>query len=343
MASMHLMSLRWDLLDLTPVAEEKLSVRLANPDVRKDVFIAIDSSRKRYVLVAIPHGEPCELSERISVGIAVRVVDMKVDDGEIRNFVEVICLDPQGHAALDVAVTEISEALNSGASIGCVRIVQNVLEKWRRFWAGAKQDLLSREQQIGLFGELWFLLNWLIPSIGFSKSIDMWRGPLGARNDFEILGVGIEVKTSSKESASHVINGVDQLLEPAGGSLFLFSLVVREEGSGKESLPDLVNKVRSFLNDDLLMLSRFESLLYGAGYDSVCEFEYRKLSLRIRSEELFRVAEGFPRITATSFIGGVPAGVGSVKYDLNLAGAAKWRVANNPASAKTLLVDFLEK
>lgn len=339
---MYLISHRWDLLDLTPVSEERLAVRLADPDIRKDVFIAMDSSRKRYVLVAIPFGEPCELSERISVGIAIRVVEMKVDNGVKKNFVEVICLDPQGYAALDVVISEISEALNSGASIGCVRVVQNVLEKWRRFWAGAKQDLLTKEQQIGLFGELWFMLHWLMPSIGFSKAIEMWRGPLGARNDFEKLKVGVEVKTSSKESASHMINGIDQLLEPTGGSLFLFSLVVREEGSGKESLPDVVRKIRDFLNEDLIILTKFESLLYGAGYDELYEFEYGKLLLRIRSEELYRVLEGFPRITAESFIEGVPVGVGSVKYELFLGSAIGWRIATNSVSAKPLLIDFLE-
>ena len=41
-------------------------------------------------------------------------------------------------------------------------LVQNVLAKWRRFWSGVSQSALSREQQLGLFGELWFMPEILI-------------------------------------------------------------------------------------------------------------------------------------------------------------------------------------
>ncbi|MBZ9784272.1 PD-(D/E)XK motif protein, partial [Pseudomonas sp. REP124] len=242
---------RWDLLENVTVIGERLAVRLALPDIRKDIFIAVDVSRRRHVLVTIPYGEPCELDERVSVGIAVRTVEMKTSDGQLCSFIEIACLDPQGYPALDVVINEIAEALQSGASIGCVRVVQNVLAKWRRFWSGVKTDVLSREQQIGLFGELWFLQYWLVPSVGLSRSIDMWRGPLGARNDFESQGVGIEIKTSSKVNGVHIINGVEQLLEPIDGVLFLFSLIVREEASSKVSLPNLIEFIRMNLKEDL--------------------------------------------------------------------------------------------
>lgn len=334
-------SLRWDLLDLTPVAGERLAVRLAIPDVRNDVFIGTDAARTRYGLVAIPNGEPCELAERISIGIAVRSVQMSVSADELCNFVEIACLDAQGHAALDVVINEIVEALDSGASIGCVRVVQNVLAKWRRFWSGARQELLSREQQLGLFGELWFLKCWLAPSIGISKSMDMWRGPMGARNDFEFEGVGIEVKTSSRESGAHVVNGVEQLLEPINGALLLFSLVVREETSGKESLPNLIDGITQMLDSDLSSLARFESLLYAYGYDEKHALDYKKFVLRVRSEELYRVVNGFPRIIPSSFLQGVPVGVSSVRYELSLDSASRWCVAKKPEAAKLLLQDFL--
>ena len=187
------------------------------PGRRDDVLIAVDAAHRRHVLVRIPPGEPCDLAERTSRGIAVQTVEMNIGAGQLSNFVEVVCLEPQGHPALDIVVEELVSSLEAGASTGRVRLVQNVLAKWRRFWSGVNQGLLSTEQQLGLFGELWFLSRWLGPSVGMQKAVQMWRGPVHARNDFELPGVGIEVKTTGRVDAAYIIHGLEQLLEPVGG------------------------------------------------------------------------------------------------------------------------------
>lgn len=334
-------SLRWDLVERQAPIGERLTVRLAAPDERDDVFIAIDDARRRYVLLAIPYGEPHELSERISRGISLQTVEMKVGGGQTDFFIEVACLEANGHAAFDVVIGEFIQALSAGASIGRVRLVQNVLAKWRRFWSGVNQGLLSREQQLGLFGELWFISRWLTPSIGTSKGVELWRGPAGARNDFETTGLGIEVKTTGRLDSVHVIHGVEQLLEPSGGALLLFCLSVREEASGGENLSDLVQEVRAMLAEDFEALSRFESMLYAYGYEDSHASEYSKLALRVRSEGLYRVQPSFPRLIPASFAGGVPAGIGNVTYELRVESAAPWLVATTPTAARALLNDFI--
>lgn len=332
--------LRWDLLEAQVPTGERLTARLAAPSVRDDVFIAVDEARRRYVLVGIPNGEPHELVERTSRGIAVQTVEMKVGGGRLASFVEIACLETKGHAALDVVVAELVEALTAGASIGRVRLVQSVLAKWRRFWSGINHGLLSKEQQLGLFGELWFLSRWLSPSIGPRKAVQMWRGPIGARNDFEVSGLGVEVKTSGQLDSVHVIHGLEQLLEPLGGALLLYCLSVSDESSGVESLPDVVKAMRGCLAEDYATLSQFDSMLYASGYEDQHATEYGKLLLRIRSESLFRVTAGFPRLVPESISGGLPQGVGSVTYELRLDAAAPWMLAATPAAASTLLVDF---
>jgi hypothetical protein len=332
--------LRWDLLEITPPSGERLVARLAMPNRRSDVFIAVDSIRRRHVLVAIPHGEPCELAERTSIGIAVQAVEMNVGEGQFGNFVEIACLDSQGHAALDVVIGELVDALQAGASIGRVRLVQNVLAKWRRFWSGVRQGLLSREQQLGLFGELWFLHHWLVPSVGLVKAVQMWRGPLGARNDFEARALGIEVKTTSRLDGSHIINGLEQLLEPPGGALLFFTLTVRDEASGNQTLASIVDAFRGLLADDYSTILQFESTLYASGYDERHASEYNKLVLRIREEGLYRVTGDFPRLIPESLSLGLPRGVGAVSYELRLDGAASWLLARTPVIGAALLQDF---
>lgn len=327
-------------MEAQPPGGERLTVRTALPGNHDDVLIALDAARRRYVLVRIPTGEPSELAERTSRGIAVQTVEMRVDGERTENFVEIACLESQGHAALDTIAVELVEALVAGASIGRVRLVQNVLAKWRRFWSGVNQGVLSKEQQLGLFGELWFLSRWLCPSVGAAKALQMWRGPTGSRNDFEVQGMGIEVKTTGRMDAAHVIHGLDQLLEPQGGVLFLYSLSVRDEASGTDCLPNLVNEMRGRLADDFQALLQFDASVYAAGYDDRLASEYARLVLRIRDESLYRVTDGFPRLVPASLIGGLPAGLSAVDYELNLDAAAAWLLAKAPAAAAKLLADF---
>lgn len=144
----------------------------------------------------------------------------------------------------------------------------------------------------------------------------MWRGPVGARNDFELPGLAIEAKTSGKLDGSHQIHGLEQLLEPVGGVLLLFSLMVRDEAGGVESLPRVVCELRESLSKDHVLLAQFESMLLASGYEDAHAPEYEKVKLRIRDQGLYRVAPEFPRLVPGSIVEGVPAGVSNVTYDM---------------------------
>ena len=338
------MGMRWELLESQPPSGSRFTVRLAMPSRSSEVFIAVDAARRRYVLVRIPDGEPCSISERTSRGIAVQTVEMTIDDsGKVGVFVEVACLEQSGYAALDIVTLELVDALLAGASIGRVRLVQSVLTKWRRFWSGVAQSLLSREQHLGLFGELWFLARWLLPSVGAECAVGMWRGPVGARNDFEYPGWAIEVKTSGKLDGSHQINGLEQLLEPPGIELLLFSLLVRDEASGVETLPEVIREVRGALTGDHVVLSQFEAMLAAAGFDDAHAAEYDKVKLRIRGQGLYRLAEGFPRLVPTSIPSGLPPGVSNVTYELRLDAAGQWLIGESPSAGEAVLKELSGK
>lgn len=329
--------LHWDLLEAQPPIGERLTVRTALAGRHPDVLIALDVSKRRHVLVELPEGELGEVAERISRGIAVQTVELRPGSEGIKRFIEIVCLDSQGHAALDTIAVELIEALEAGASIGRVRLVQNVLAKWRRFWSANAQGMLSKQEQLGLFGELWFLNRWLVPAMGVSAAVAMWRGPAGARNDFEAPRLAIEVKTTGRVDGAHVIHGLDQLLEPPDGQLMLFSLLVRDEASGTESLPAQVAEARELIADDYALQSQFDALIYAAGYDDRHAAEYAKLVLRIRDTGLYKVADGFPRLVPSSLVGGMPVGVGVVEYELRLDGARMWLLAAVPSAVPDLL------
>jgi hypothetical protein len=332
--------IRWDLIQGHLPEGSRLTVRLALKGGPKDVLIGIDALQRRHILIQIPLLEPIDLSDRGTKGIALHTVEMKIDNGGYANFIDVACLESHGHAAMDIILFEIVEALKSGASIDRISLVKNIVGKWRRFWSGVNPALLSRDQQIGLFGELWFLKNWLGPSIGISAAVQAWRGSLGVRHDFEASLVAVEVKTSSLLDIVHCIHGIEQLVEPVGGTLFLMSIGVRDEASATDTLTDLVKSIRELLTNEYEALSHFDSFLYSTGYSDELGVEYAKLKLRMRSEELYRVTPGFPRIVPSSLCEVLPPAITAVAYQLSLAGALQWRVADNPESARLLLSDF---
>lgn len=161
--------------------------------------------------------------------------------------------------------------------------------------------------------------------------MERWRGPFGARHDFEWKGYSVEVKeTTSTRGAIHRINGIDQLVPPSDGELFLFSLRLREEGGASNNLPTLVDSCRQQLAEHDDTSCRFESALVQLGYSSAHEEEYGCVRLRVAGQGVYAVRDDFPRLTASQLSSGVPAGVERVDYEINLAGFERLLVAERP-------------
>jgi hypothetical protein len=185
---------------------------------------------------------------------------------------------------------------------------------------------LRPEQVRGLFGELWFLLVWLLPH--GSAMVEHWVGPTGARDDFQWPGVAVEVKaTVSIRGHIHRINGIDQLDPPEGGSLRLFSLRMRDEPASANSLVSLQAGITVALAEAPEQLDLFESRLAAAGYSPAHADRYDEMRFRVVSERLYRVDDHFPRLSAASFVADVPRGVERVEYEINLEGFPELLVA----------------
>lgn len=330
--------LRWDLLDGQMPTGERLLVRLAAPQFCRDVYIAVDASGGRYLLVELPVEERAQVAERASRGIAVRTVELSVGVGQqsLSRFLEIACLDDEGRAALDTIADDVIQRLRATPNASRGKAVREVLAKWRRFW-GATARRLSREQVLGLVGELWFLNFWLAPAAGPVKAVAMWRGPFGARNDFESHSLAIEVKASARTDGVHMIHGIEQLLEPPAGSLYLFSLFVREEASATVTLPGLVATTMGLVSKNAELTAQLENALYACGYDSRDDEEYLRMAVRIREQRLYKIQPGFPRLVPQSLSGALPPGVGNISYELQVAAAASWMVADEPTSGRAFL------
>jgi len=318
----------WTRLVNEPVHGEALWARRAAPNTSDRLVAAIDVEGQRHLLVLLLDGEG-ELQDQQSRGISVVTRELAVPNHEPGRYLDVMCHDAAGHEAFDLIGGEIAERL-AAAHEKAPEVVARVLAKWRRFWGQLPKQVLSKEEQLGLFAELWFLAMWLAPHMSEIEAVNGWRGPTGTRHDFELSGQAVEVKaTTSTRGRIHHIHGLDQLVPPEQGKLFFFSLCLREEGSATNSLPSVIAICRAALESDPDALDRLESLLALAGYSPVHDDEYTKLRLRVAEEGLFCVKDDFPRVTSASFATSVPAGVERVEYEINLAACGHLLIATS--------------
>ena len=306
---------------------ESLWARHAVPEITTRIVAALDVDSRRHLLVLL-QGDEEGLEDCHSRGLNVTTRELVMPKHDPGRYLDITCQDTAGYDAFDLVGGEIADRLAIGSESSS-EIIGRVLSKWRRFWGQASKQVLSYNEQLGLFAELWFLSVWLIPTVGTTAALDGWRGPRGSRHDFEWPSRSVEVKaTTSLRGKIHHVNGLDQLAAPGHGELLFFSLRLRDEGGATNTLPAVVAKCRSAFATDPEALSKFEDALVGAGYLIAHEGEYAQVRLRIVEEGLFRVTHDFPKLTSLSFPRGLPAGVERVEYEINLEAYTHLRIAS---------------
>jgi Putative PD-(D/E)XK family member, (DUF4420) len=310
-----------------PESGQLRGVRVAGMPPRMPVYVAIDASRRRQLLVALL-AETTPLKSSATRGLEVKTDELRIGDSPPARYIQLTCLHPSHHSTFTALGANIVAALQADPSDPKAAVAR-CLERWRSFWA-IDPCGLSREEALGLFGELWFLLRWT-GSLS-AAHIARWQGPLGARHDFQWSSGSVEVKTAASGISSapvHAITSLDQLAPPEVGQLYLFSLHVADDALSTNSLPFLVGQINTLLAPDAEALDLFSERLAKAGYNPAEASRYVR-PLRILSEELYRVDESFPRLTENSFGAGLPAGIGDIRYSLSMAACADWRIATAP-------------
>jgi hypothetical protein len=327
----------WSRLDASRAWGERLVAFRGTGECSDAVLAAIDSGGHRHILVRLGD-RSLSLDDRSTRGLEVSTRMLVLDGGTTDRFIDLRCMEVDGHAVFDRMGGDIADRLGSGATQPA-SVVRDVLESWRRFWSSAPSSALNTSEQIGLFGELWFLYSWMSSAIGLDASVIAWRGPRGARNDFELPKVAWEVKTTISASASvHQVAGLDQLDCAPDSELFMLSLRLREDAGASNSLPSLIKLIREALDRSRGPMAHFEETLRSARYSSAHE-EYYDRTFRVASECLYPVSAQFPRIVPSSFGGAPPAGVCSVAYEIDLGGFGNQIVCRSATDFARLVSD----
>ena len=203
------------------------------------------------------------------------------------------------------------------------------LVRWQEFLKRHAPEGLGEQAQQGLYGELWFFREFILSSMDPAIAVASWVGPLRANQDFQFNRCAAEVKTTSAGSHQLIqITNVRQLDDTGVEVLLLFHISFDIRLGGLQSLPELVNEIRSSLvKQDPMALSIFNERLMDAGYLDIHERHYENLKYTVRNLDFFKVGKDFPRILESELL----PGVGDVRYSVAIASCIPFKIDRTAA------------
>lgn len=283
--------------------------------VRCGLYMAIGSDLGLHIFIPVTGDPDPSLPVRLN-GLEVHERKVLLRDSEAELFLDV-CSTPAYEAMFTTVAREVAQSVAVEA-MDPRRAVLRTIRRWQTFWRPPLGGTLTRSQQVGLFGEVWWLNRVFIPLLG-PEAVYKWTGPNGERHDFQGAALHVEVKVTEKAHPVFRISGLEQLERPIDKALLLATLMVREEAGAADSLVQEVAACERRLQTHVAELEAFRDRLASVGYRRESESEWDKLRLLVRAADLYEVSDSFPHLTAGMIAAGCPPGVGSVTYETDLA------------------------
>lgn len=326
------LEISWATLQV-PVSHDAISgKRAAGMPLEQPVYLAVDGRGRRHLLILVPD-DTVQLSQHGTRALEVCTARFQVGSNAEALYVDLACIDPEQNPTFSAVAQDMLMTLASSHTLRLDAII-SALARWRAFWS-TRLDGMSKEDALGLFGELWFMRRWLRPVD--AKIVECWQATESARHDFQSPAISVEVKTSASRSHGeplHPISSLDQMDDPEQGQFFLFSLHLSEDALAENSLHSLVEGLGNELRNDFQALASLNDKLAARSYNPSDQTTPAR-RFRILSERLYRIGEGFPRIIRRTFQpSGLPPGVTDVEYTLDMAACQPWLVAIAPTETE---------
>lgn len=274
-------------------------------------WAGIDDQRRLHLLVRRPDGDT-EIPESLDVvNIAARQL---VVAGLRHNTIDVTSLSPALGEVFEQFAAAVLEQMDRNKSGSPSAVLGSVLAAWRRFLQHTPGGAPGRSRLAGLFGELLVLLD--LTRISPAAGVSVWAGADQARHDFRAAGHAVEVKTTLGSGNTVTVHGLGQLDPPESGTLHVHLVQLEAVAGAGRSVADLV--------DALLAAGAPPNDLYLALADAGLPADQvaatRPTTFEVIRRSTLPVGDGFPRLTAASFVQGQPPpGVTGVTYQADLS------------------------
>lgn len=193
---------------------------------------------------------------------------------------------------------------------------------WRRLLSGGGERGMTREEQQGLYAELWVLRHVIVPTVGAGRAVKSWQGPEHGYRDFVTAGIGVEVKSTVGSAPSQVVILDERQLDPAPFSaLYLVALGLDAVRDGAGETLNTMVEASSSLFSEVEALGDFRERLLKYGYLDTQRVLYDDTHYTLRSAEAFTVKGDFPRVVEAD----LRPGVSQVRYRVTLSACQPWK------------------
>jgi hypothetical protein len=309
-----------------PRSQDAVSAKRVDPDIAWEFFWGRALDRKCLFILShaadsapagkLPVLKGIEISDLARGDNVDRMLLFKLNEDTHRDIFEKLCRDivaSAGHAASEREAVAVTLARTW---------------RWHHLLSGGTDGKLGLEEQKGLAGELLLLERHLLSCLSPREALDAWRGPLGSPKDFEIGRVCAEVKARRGAATPHIaISSADQLDTAGVDELFLYVVELDQAPSDTVesfTLSDLAARIRDrLLQADASIGGLLDRLLAAAGFDWLDD--YSDVRWVEGGSRLFRVADGFPRLSSSA----LPSGLSNVRYSVSLQDCAPFMVEDS--------------
>ncbi len=193
---------------------------------------------------------------------------------------------------------------------------------WKLFLKNAGAKGLGPDRRRGLFGELQFLNEVLIPQLG-KEALSLWVGPDQASHDIQSGSVGVEIKTSAGTKSQKIHISSERQLDNEGfDHLYVYQLSISARKNAHPNLNDMVDSIREKIKGNGSLIIHFNTMLLRSGYNELHKDLYMTEGYIVEEVNVFEVKEDFPRIIGPDLM----PGVGGLKYTVDVSSIVDFKV-----------------
>lgn len=200
----------------------------------------------------------------------------------------------------------------------------NRLRYWQYFLKRNTEDTLSKEEQLGLIGELLILEKYVLSNHKALDAVNFWTGAEDDVQDFSIGKNRIEVKASASPSKNEVfISSLEQLYNKEC-PIYLTVVYLGQAAADAEnaiSLFSLAERIAGYVKEQ--NVSAYEAFIQKLSMRGLfLDGSYNDSFYLPSSVKAYSIRDEFPRITPPD----VRHGISKAKYSINLTFCADYEV-----------------
>lgn len=196
---------------------------------------------------------------------------------------------------LVIAADVASSLIEYSSDEASLSVYIKKVNQWKSVFNRKYEELLTPEQQLGLYGELSFMKELIETGVDASTVLLSWKGPVKDDKDYLIGTKAVEIKSSAKTDKLVKISNIHQLDSQGFEYLFLYSYSFVRSSQGSNTLVALIKELRDIFSETANP-EDFEEKLILAGYFDKDAERYTN-SYTKTNEDCYEVEGDFPRIT----------------------------------------------